>query len=327
MRSNFTRYDEFEEKLGAIRRHFESTVVHQNGAVIVRNKQGRHSIGVTRILTNYYKPSEEELSRINKAEDQGRELNFAAFKHGIDRETFNNKFHTVVDEERFEHYDSSMTVDDKLFEKHNLIPIGQAEFALGTPSLAVREKPSTQAELKHITGSIDRLRYNKRTAKLALIELKSGSTKAAYMKMRSLYLKEKHCKQLTLYAFILQVMALEAGVRITQEDIELIVIGWDNSKRTVSVWQMQYDPQTFLGSRWAGERWFGIVDTGFLLRLTYDEFCCIPDCTKKALYRHPQRQELVYCSQLCRDKPHCACGTPASYRSASTGRYICKNCA
>lgn len=325
--NNFTRYTEFQDKLKAIREHFEGVVVHNNGAVIVRGHAGRQSIGVTRTLTNYYKPSDEDLTKINKAEDQGRERNFAAFKHSVDRETFNNKFQTVVDEEKFEHYDHSMTVDDKLFENHDLIPIGPPEYALGSPSLVVRETPSSDALAKYIVGSIDRLRYNKRTAKLVLLELKSGQTRAAYMAMRTLYLKEKHCKQLTFYAFILQVMALEAGVKITQEDLELIVVGVDTSKRTVSVWQMQYDPKTFLGSHWAGERWIGIVDTGMLMRLTLDEFCCIPDCTKKALYQHPKRSDLKYCSQACRDRPHCECGWPASYRSASLGKYLCKNCA
>jgi hypothetical protein len=325
--NNFTRYTEFQEKLQTIREHYEGVIVHHNGAVIVRGNGDRQSIGVTRVLTNYYKPSDEELTKINNAEDQGRERNFAAFKTSIDRETFNNKFHTVVDEEKFEHYDHSMTVDDKLFENHDLIPIGPAEYTLGTPSLVVREHPRADAAVKYIVGSIDRLRYNKRTAKLVLLELKSGQTRAAYMAMRTLYLKEKHCKQLTFYAFILQVMALEAGVKITQEDIELIVVGVDTSKRTVSVWQMQYDPKTFLGGVWAGERWCGIVDTGMLMRLTLDEFCCIPDCTHKAVFKVAHRPELRYCSQACRSKPHCDCGRPASYRSPTLGKYLCKDCA
>ena len=323
---NFDRYKEFEQKLRGIREHFEGTVVHNNGAVIVRGPTQRHSIGVTRVLTNYYKPSAEELTRINHSQDQGKEHNFAAFKHSIDKETFSAKCRTVV-EKKFEHYDSSMTVDDALCEHNDLIPIGQAEFMLGTPSLVVRETPSGQAEAKHLTGSIDRMRYNKRTGKLALVELKSGQTKAPYMQMKALYFKEKHCKQLTAYAFMLQIMAAEAGVHITQDDLELIVIGLDTSKHTVAVWQLQYDPKTFLGSVWASERWYGIVDTGFLMRVSLDKFCSIPDCAKMAFYKSRRRPELQYCSTECAEKPHCACGRPASYFAQSAQKYVCKNCA
>ena len=34
---------------------------------------------------------------------------------------------------------------------------------------------------------------------------------------------KKHCKQLTAYAFMLQFMAAEAGVHITQDDLDAIL--------------------------------------------------------------------------------------------------------
>ena len=321
--SDFARYAEFENKLSAIREHFEARLGRQNGAVIVRNSK-HQSIGVTRLLSNYYKPSAEEFARINRAEDAGRERTFSAFKAGIDKETFGAKFRTIVDEQRFEHYDSSMTVDDSLFEHQGLVPIDRAEYLLGSPSLVVRELPSVDAALKHLTGSIDRLRYNKRTGRLALIELKSGQTRAPYMKMRALYLKEKHCKQLTLYAFMLRIMASEANISLEPNDIELFIIGYDSAKHCVSVWQMQYDPQTFLGSVWAGERWAGIIDTGLLARLTLNEHCCIPNCTNRAMLRSKLHPDQVYCSQACREKPHCPCGKPATHRNSQ--RYFCRHC-
>jgi len=324
--SDFSRYDEFEQKLSKIRTHFQGSVMHNNGAVIVRNRNGRQSIGVTRLLNNYYRPSEEELTRINKSEDQGREISFAAWKHSVDKETCAAKFRTLVDEQRFEYYDSGMTVDDALLEHAGLVPIGKPEFALGSPSLVAREQPSSSATLKHLVGSIDRHRYNKRRAKLVFVELKSGNTKAPYMTMRALYLKEKHAKQLTLYAFIFQIMAMEAGVKITADDIELIIIGYDTVKRAVSVWEMQYDPKTFLGSYWATEHWHGLIDMNCLMRLTLDSLCCVPGCRKKALYQSQSRPDLRYCSDKCREWPHCDCGKPAECRSNSTGKYLCKSC-
>lgn len=325
--SDFSRYDEFERKLSRIKKHFENAVVHQNGAVIVRNRTARQSIGVTRLLNNYYRPSEEELTRINKAEDQGREISFAAWKHSVDKETYAAKFRALVDEQRFEYYDSGMTVDDALLQKAGLVAIGQPEFALGSPSLVVREHPDPSSTLKHLVGSIDRHRYNKRHAKLVFVELKSGKTRAPYMNMRSLYLKEKHAKQLTLYAFIFQIMAMEAGVKITADDMELIIIGYDTVKSCVSVWQMQYDPQTFLGSHWSTDHWHGIIDMGCLQRLTLDSKCCIPNCNNKALYQSQLRPELRYCSNKCREWPHCLCGKPALFRSQSTGESFCQTCA
>jgi hypothetical protein len=323
MQSNFSRFDEFQLKLNAVRAYFEGKLIHNNDAVIVKSDT-RQSIGVTRLLTNYYRPSAEESARLSSAADVGKERSFAAFRHSIDNESFAKNFSTLVDEERYQSYDSAMTVDDALFARQQLVPIGSKEYALGSPSVVAREQPRHDADYKHVTGSIDRLRYNTRTGRLALIELKSGQTRAPYMKMRSLYLKEKHCKQLTLYAYLLLIMAAEASVAIAPQDLELIIVGWDTCKHTLSVWKMNYDPQTFLGSRWAASHWYGLLDTGFMARRTLDRLCCIPQCGQRAIYSSARR-DLLYCSVACRNKPHCACGQPAFFR-AKSGAFLCRAC-
>jgi len=103
----FARYNEFKEKLAAIRRHFEGVIIRNNGAVIVKNSQGRHSIGVTRILNAYYKPSAQEAVKIAQASDQGIELSKTAYRPTIDPDTFRVKFQTLA-KEKIEYYDTTM---------------------------------------------------------------------------------------------------------------------------------------------------------------------------------------------------------------------------
>jgi len=86
-RGTLTREPEFEAKLKQLQKWSQDFLVHYNGAIRVNAAGNRRSIGVTSVLTNYYKPSYEDAQEIAKAADKGKATSFAAVRSNIDDDT------------------------------------------------------------------------------------------------------------------------------------------------------------------------------------------------------------------------------------------------
>ena len=278
--SNFSRYDEFHDKLHKIAEITNKMIIRNNGAIIVSNTAYR-SMGVTRMLANYYKPDEKQTQELNTSNDKGKSLAFMSQKYTVDKETYSNKF-LSLSEKKFSDQHDSFVVVDEVFKNLNIISVHGNEFQLGHKTLFIREYPNHKSQQYHLTGAIDYLKYNTLTGKLVIIELKTG--KYPFGEMKSLYLKEKHVKQVQMYAWMLRYMSICANIPIRQEDIELMIVAVNDVKKMVSVWKVQYDPITFLGKYW-NNRWSGIIDTGFL-------FAVMPISEEQQQQQQQQQQQL-----------------------------------
>ena len=329
--ANFGRYQEWSDILNRITKHFASTVQRYNGAIRVcypPTEKSIRSIGVTRLLDNYYRPSAEEQAKIDAAQDKGKELGFFAFRHCIDKETFEARFRKLK-ETKYEVYDDAIVAMNALKEV-GLIAIGSPEFLLGSRNILVKEEPKQGADWLHLTGGIDMLCYSTVTGNLVLVELKSSSgftgasTNAKFMTMQTLHLKEKHCKQLCLYTKLFIAMAAEIGINIIPSQLELIIIANNKSKHTLAIWQMPFDPQTFLGSIWARDRWCGIVDTGalyFKAQLAGPK-CSV--CKGEADVLKTKSLPIIFICTKCKILNLCKCGKLARLKSKKYGR-VCSN--
>jgi len=333
--TNFTRYEEFLGKLQQIAAHFAPTVKRYNDAVVVwadPTAPGRRlsrSIGVTRLLANYYRPSIEEQTAIRTAKDPGKELGFAAFRHAIDAATFERKFRLLA-ETRYETYDDAMVATNQL-NAAGIVALGLPELMLGSRLILAREFPEASAEWLHLTGSIDSVCYNRALGKLVLVELKSGftSTNTKFHSMQTLHLKEKHCKQLCLYAEMLLAMAVEANVSLSGVDLQLVVVANNKSKHMLSIWEMQYDPQTFLCGTWATDRWHGLLDLGHIRFEVYDQLraqqpaCRVCGLTKPGEMLQTRTEPVWIFCQPCFEEHRCACGRVARIQNKKTGERLC----
>lgn len=334
--ANFARYTEWSDKLDAIRKHFALTVQRYNDAVIVYYTQAeklaaqnyRRSLGVTRFLANYYKPSSAEQAEIAAATDKGKALSFAAFKHSIDKPTFEARF-ALVSESRYESFEDTIVGMNEL-NRADVVPLGPPEFMLGSRNIIAKEEPRESADWVHLTGSIDAIGYNKVTGKLVLVELKSGFTSATsnakFMSMQTLHLKEKHCKQLCLYARMLTAMAVEIGIVIAPTDLELLIVANNKSKHLLSIWRMVYDPETFLGSTWAGERWVGILDSGMLRTAVAPHFPSCAACGRQADIIKTKSLPIVFLCKPCFNANRCHCGKLARVKTKAGLRLCSRTC-
>jgi len=336
---DFSRFEEFHTALAQIKTRFAPLLQTQRGALSVKSEAaiefgggppvGLRSIGVSRLLSNYYRPSEKENEELAKLADPLEKIDWFAYRHALDEDTRKAKVLKTV-EQQFELYDENMIIDDVLANQFHMVPIGEPEFNLCLPTLQVREFPGSGVWL-HLVGRADRMRYNSRTRKLVIVELKTsaGKGKSMFMKMSNQFLKEKHCKQLTFYAFMLLLMAADTRIKLTSNDIELLLIGCDRGKRTIAVWQLQYDPQTFLGENWASERWHPLLGSSDL-RIENPHSgrkCGFEDCRKPATLRSARHPDAIYCGELCAARPHCClCGNIPSLISPSTQRVYCRSC-
>jgi hypothetical protein len=333
--ANFGRYQEWSDLLTKVQTHFRNTVQRYNGAVIVyypakERTQHHRTIGVTRLLANYYRPSAEEEAKINAAVDKGKELGFFAFRHCIDKYTFEARFRKLA-ETKYETYDDTIVAMNALKEV-NMIAIGSPEFLLGSRNIFVKEEPREGAEWLHLTGSIDMLCYNTLTGKLALVELKSSSgftsnnSNAKFMSMQTLHLKEKHCKQLCLYTKLFIAMAAEIGIVVPPADLELVIIANNKTKHKLAIWEMPYDPITFLGSVWARDRWYGITDTGALFFKVQDIAPRCSVCKGDADILKTKSLPIIFICIKCKNANLCKCGKLARLKSKTHGKICSANC-
>lgn len=257
------RYSQALAKLDAA---FANIVRRENRAVVVDDRN-MNSLGVHKLLENYYKPNPTEIDEINRLRsvrgaDMGEARSKMSYFHKIDDATFSENFDeiSVVEVQK---YDFALAVDDILHSRHGVYPIGHPEFLVGSRSITVDRYPVPGSEKVHPVGSIDRLRFNRCTGKLCLVELKSPESGGLLNKsipMRSLYLKQKAAKQLTFYAYIFLAMCRECGVDFTPANIELYIIVANQSRKTVAIWKMKhYRPDLFLGGIWEASHWNGFI--------------------------------------------------------------------
>jgi hypothetical protein len=313
------RFDEFKLKLASIAKHFERTVRRYNSAVIVAYPDAapdrRSSIGVHRLLCNYYKPNADEQQKLAAAPDAGKERSAQAFRHSIDKPTFREKFAHLIPAMTYESYDETLAAANMLSEHCKMIPLGPAEFILGSRQIMVREFPYDGASWVHLTGAIDATFYNLSTHKLVLVELKSSfpQNNARFFSMETLFLKEQHAKQLTLYARLLLLMAQEARVPLSSDDLELCILANNKSRHQISAWRMAYDPVTFLGSAWS-PHWHPI-------ELQLPLSCAF--CGRFDELQQTRSTPVIVVCRPCFTERRCACGQLGRFKSQRTGAYVC----
>ncbi len=270
--SNFDRYDQWLSILSRIKAHFVDQVVRENRAVVVRklSKEDDRSMGVNRALVNYHILDSDAKARVLASPDQGLQRGTEAWRHIVDDHTVEQNRIEILSTNEYQYYEESINAVTE-FSKLGLMPIGQPEFMLGSRNLKIREEPNSNVWV-YIVGAIDMFLYNRNTGRLVIAEVKSNeggssnkegsaASHVRFLSMKQLFMKEKNCMQVTMYAVMLLAMAREAGVEISPDDIELVLFANSRPKRTSIVWTLKYRPMTFLGRNWAPARWHGILDT------------------------------------------------------------------
>jgi len=321
---NCRRLAEFKAKLTALREWSSGFLERYNGAVRVRSMGAYRCIGVTTLLTNYYIPSAEDQVEIAKGDDRGKALGFAAFKPNIDKDTYSAYF-TQLDDQPYEGFDSGRCVGSHLANV-GITLAGLQEFMVGSRLLVARETPAPDAPLSYLVGAIDEICYNERTGKLVLLESKQSRSDSKYIAMKTLFLKEKHCKQLSFYAMMFLFMCNEAGIDIKEEDIELVIVGQATTKRRVASWRFGFDRITFLGEQWASDRWHPILcrdpARNAIRRLDMQVPCCSVCGGGGQLMQDCNR---LYCSEACwAQRPICvSCDQTASFYSDEYKMALC----
>lgn len=259
-------------------------MIRENKVVCIKKEADTdRSMGVNRILVNYHILSTEAQARVDANPDQGMQRSTEAWRHVVDAPTREANRVETLSTNSYEYYEASINAVTE-FSKLGLMPIGSPEFMLGSRNLIVRETPTSSVWV-FLVGAIDLFLYNKNTGRLVIAESKSsrdndnsnadqgsryggggggGGNAARFLTMEQLYMKEKHCMQVTMYAVMLISMSREAGVPINPDDIELVLFASNFAKRKSMVWSLKYRPLTFLGRNWAPNRWHGLLDTGCL---------------------------------------------------------------
>jgi hypothetical protein len=311
----------FNQQLARLDRAYAQLLRRNNHAITVNNPKVR-SLGVHRLIQNYYKPSPAEQEQLRVLESQrgdvGAELSKMAYRPGIDDDCYAQFFHGIA-EYTVQKADFAMSIDDTLREQFDIHGIGQAEMMVGSPSIFIDELPQAGSAQVHPVGAIDRLRYNRRSQKLCLVELKSpefGEKFNRSVTMRSLHLKQTVAKQLTFYAWLFLAMCQESGVDFTPLNIELYIVIANRGRKQVAIWRMDYSPHTFLGGVWESQRWHGFLP-GHL-------HVAGPVCTRCKKGAAVVQSENDPSQLLCIDCIPCAtgCGQMAK-RSDAMDRYFC----
>ncbi len=321
--TNWARFDYWVDRLSRIRAHFAGQLITYNHAIRLKPPPGsriKHSIGVTRLLDNYYKQSDEDRAQIQKAKDPGVELGLITWKSAIDQLTYQANFRSLTNN-KYKAYEATLNTVTELGSAH-MVAIDKPEFRLGSPSMMVLETPNGgEEDWRYLVGAIDAFFYNYETGKLVICEAKSGfsegparSNSPVYMANK--FLKEKHVKQLTLYTWILINMAEEAGVPISPDDLELAILADDRSRHISEIWTFAYNPKTFLGSVWAFDRWYGLIDTGLLLYRRNTVLACHFCKTTENLVKTKSTPVKIVC-RSCYSVNRCACGALVRYKYAN----------
>ena len=325
-------FDVWKQRLQQLKNLFSAELRRSNNALIVFDRDTsygppeHHSIGVTSVLTNFYIPSPSEQKQIDSDPNPTKKRNYLSTAHVVDPITFENKF-KLLHESSFERHDHAMVISHVL-SSLNLFLLPFAEFPLGSHKILVRETAHKQAPWLYLTGLIDDIAYNPMTQKIVIIERKSSESSymAAANSMHSLHLKVKHSKQITMYTKMLLAMAMEKSIPITAKDVELLIIATNLTKKKVSAWRLIYDPITFLGGEWNGDRWHDLLGEHVnfevekpILQQPGCVFC--GDSTKK-LYKTKSEPVWLVCID-CRSKNLCPCGNLARIIDKSNNTKYC----
>lgn len=291
-----SRRKEFEEKLAAVREHCVHFLTRSRGATIVTSTDYR-SLGVTTLLTNYFRLNDAEKKRIANSRDWGASADVMAWKNTVDAGSMIEGYCTPLGSVKFKDSHDSYVQFDTLFLQNNLVPLADGEMDIGHNNILCKEAPDSEVDV-HPTGAIDMLKYNRRRRKLTLIELKTSKTHKNFTTMENAFLKQKHIKQLHFYALMLKNMFDCARIPFDSTDFELVIVGVHETTMQIAMWRINYMPKHFLGENWGEGRWHSILSS--LRRIQSHEVRC-SGCGKEAHFQDQVNTRLFWCSKLCRD--------------------------
>lgn len=294
-------FDDAIALLNSIKAYTSRFIAKSNDAIIIGNSQWR-SLGVNRILINYFIPNDEELQTLSTAEDKDKQLNLMAWKKPLDKTVFSEFCH-LIGERQFSGPHGYIVELDSLFGDNHIISLNCNELPVGDASILALSNPTAdpkdQTNWIHPTGAIDMTKYNRRTGKIVCIELKTGNS---YFPcgLQSRYLKEKHVKQLHFYAFMLLNIANNAGIKLSANQIELAFAAADTRMQRVALWSVAYKPKFFLGSALGSTRWHSLIE-GRIFRIPLAQIKCRM-CSKPANCQSKKEPQKFYCSEQCRKR-------------------------
>jgi len=292
-----SRRTEYYEKLKAVQADSEPFLKTNRGATIVSPSQYR-SLGVTTLLTNYFKLSEQEQRRIASSKDWGASADVMAWKNTTDAGTLIDGYCEQIAYTKFKDAHDSFVQFDILFQRCGMLPLYEGELNVGHNTVVCPETPGSST-LVHPTGAIDMLKYNERSRKLTLVELKTSKTSKNFESMERAFLKQKHLKQLHFYAVLLKNMFESARISFDSADFELVIAGVHETTMQIALWRVRYMPKYFLGENWGDGRWHSLISA--MRRVQPGELRCA-GCSGTAAFQDSRNTEKFWCSRECKIK-------------------------
>ena len=290
-----SRRDEFHAKLVAVEEHCSAVLKKTRGATIVTGSRYR-SLGITTLLTNYYRLTDAEKQRIERSKDWGASADVMAFKGNVDAGTLLDGYCEPLGVEKFKDAHDSFVKLDDLFQHNGYDPLYPGEMNVGYNEILIAEKPGSD-NMVHPTGAIDMQRYNRFRAKHAIVELKTSKTSKNFTTMENAFLKVKHVKQVHSYAWLLKNMFDCAGIPFNSNDFELLIVGIHETQMTIALWRVTYNPKYFLGGHWDNGRWESIYAA--MRRIKGTEAPC-NWCKGESHFKDGKNAALFWCSAECR---------------------------
>jgi hypothetical protein len=292
-----SRRQEYFDKLKAVEEDSGHFLKTSRGATIVTNSQHR-SLGVTTLLTNYFKLSEQEKKRIANSKDWGASADVMAWKNTVDPGTLIDGYCKQIAYTKFKDTHDSYVQFDTLFLECGMVPLYHGEMNVGHNTILCPETPGS-ANVVHPTGAIDMIKYNERTKKLVIVELKTSKTSKNFTTLENAFLKVKHIKQPHFYTVLLKNMFDCALIPFDSKDFELVIVGVHETTMQIALWHIKYMPKYFLGENWGDGRWHSIISS--VRRLKSSEATC-SGCGGAANYQDRINTHLFWCSKQCRVK-------------------------
>jgi DNA-binding CsgD family transcriptional regulator len=319
---NFDRHKEFSEQLLRIERHFAPYLRSDRKQVYLEGAP-HHSLGVNRLLSNYYRLTPAQRSQLASAPQHHTTDDFA-YRLPMPPDTVATHMSTLFETTHSRH-DTILSAAD-LLAQHHLMPIGTAEFRLGSPNISILRNPESPGWVCPV-GAIDSFRYNTETHRLTVVELKTCHKTKKPRSLAELFLRQKFCLQLTMYALLLRLMAEEAGCPLAVRDIDLLLVGHDSANNRIAAWRLNYDPELLLGGRWQSEFWHAIfTPQRFAVQYSAARRCVIPGCERPASLVRSSQPDVTFCGEECARKLCCICHAVPQHYSNSEKRYYCEKC-
>lgn len=289
------RRKEYSDKLQQVKDTCGHFLITQRAMTIIQNSKYR-SLGVTTLLTNYFKLTAADKQRIAHSNDRGASADIMAYKMPVDSGTMIDGHCQPIDTVKFKDSHDSFVQMDSLFLKHQLLPLFEGEFNVGHNTIVIKESPES-TNLVHPVGAIDELKYNERTGKLAVIELKTSKSSKHFSTMEAAFLKEKHLKQVTFYPWLLKNMFDACRIPFDCKDFELYIVGVHETMMQISIWRIQYLPKYFLGGNWSSDKWHSIWAATH--RIEGNKLPCC-NCQGTSHYQDAVNPRYFWCSKACK---------------------------